>query len=57
MRQRMLFFLLLLQVTGADAAATKPVPGDPLKGTGTVKRSVLSYSELFFKPCPNNSSR
>ena len=52
MRQRMLFFLLLLQVTGADAAATKPVPGDPLKGTGTVNRSVLSYSQLFSNLAP-----
>ncbi len=53
MRRGALYLLLCLWpvVAGrsAEAAAIMPVPGDPLNGTGSVNRSVLTYSQLFSK--------
>ncbi len=46
---------LWLTIAGGSApalTATTPVPGDPLRGNGDVKRAVLTYGQLFSNTAP-----
>jgi len=56
--RRTLFRILLWVMLSSIGAATlmavvTPVPGDPLHGNGNVKRTLLTYSQLFSNAAPS----